>query len=166
MNTALKIGIGAAAVFVGYRMLQLNKLAANVSVALSKIRIHKVNLSGIEIAATAKVNNPSNVSAKLVNPVVRFWDNKNNIIAESPANGKTYTIAANKQSEIGEILLPLTWSALLPLIGIQNITSLVSLFQKNGTKAMLGAFKSLVAMTVLMQIDGMTIETPKTVLNK
>ena len=55
MNTLLKIGIGAGAFFVVNRMLQLNKLAANVSVALSKVRIHKVNLSDIEIAATTKI---------------------------------------------------------------------------------------------------------------
>lgn len=166
MNTAIKIGIGAGALFVGYRMLQLNKLAANVSIALSKIRIQKVNLSGIEIAAVAKVNNPSNVSAKLVNPVVRLWNNQNSIIAESPSTGKTYTIAANKQSEIGEILLPLSWGAILPLIGVSNIPSLLSVFQKGGTAGMLKAFKNPIAMTVLMQVDGMSIQTPKTIINK
>lgn len=166
MNTAVKIGIGAGALLIGYRMLQLNKLAANVTVALSKIRIQKVNLSGIEIAAIARVNNPSNVSAKLVNPVVRLWNNQNSIIAESPSTGKVYTIGANKQSEIGEILLPLSWAALLPLIGISNIPSLVSVFQKGGTKGMLQAFKNPVAMTVIMQVDGMTIQTPKTIINK
>ena len=166
MHTAVKIGIGAGALLIGYRMLQLNKLAANVSIALSKIRIQKVNLSGIEIAAIAKVNNPSNVQAKLVNPVVRLWNNQNGIIAESPANNKSYSIAANQQSEIGEILLPLKWGAILPLIGISNIASLLSVFQKGGTKGMLQAFKNPVAMTVMMQIDGMTIQTPKTIINK
>lgn len=166
MNTAVKIGIGAGALLIGYRMLQLNKLAANVTVALSKIRIQKVNLSGIEIAAIAKVNNPSNVSAKLVNPVVRLWNNNNSIIAESPSTGKVYTIGANKQSELGEILLPLSWSALMPLIGISNIPSLLSVFQKGGTKGMLQAFRNPIAMTVMMQVDGMTVQTPKTIINK
>jgi hypothetical protein len=166
MNTALKIGIGTGAVLIGYRMLQLNKLAANVSIALSKIRIQKVNLSGIEFAAKVKINNPSNVSAKIVNPVVRLWDHKNSLIAESPATGKTYNIAANQQSEIGDILLPLTWGALFPLIGISNIASLLAVFQKGGTKGMLQAFKHPIAMSVLMQVDGMSIQSPKTILNK
>jgi hypothetical protein len=121
-----------------------------------------VNLSGIEIAAIARVNNPSNVSAKLVNPVVRLWNNQNSIIAESPSTGKVYNIGANKQSEIGEILLPLSWAVLLPLIGISNIPSLVSVFQKGGTKGMLQAFKNPVAMTVIMQVDGMTVKSGQT----
>lgn len=166
MNTAIKLGIGAGALLVGYRMLQLNKLAANVTIALSKIRIQKVNLSGIELAAIAKVNNPSNVAARLVNPVVRLWNNQNALIAESASTGKTYAIEANKQSEIGEILLPLSWGTLLPLIGISNVPGLIAAFQKGGTKAMLQAFKKPVSMTVMMQVDGMTVQTPKTVINK
>lgn len=166
MNTAIKIGISAAALFAGYRMLQLNKLAANVSISLSKIRIQKVNLSGIEIAATAKVNNPSNVQAKLLNPVVRLWDKQNKLLAESPSTGKAFTIAANQQSEIGEIILPIAWTTLLPLMGISNIASLISVFQKNGTKGMLKAFKQPIRMSVLMQVDGMSIQTPKTIINQ
>lgn len=166
MNTAVKLGIGAGALILGYRMLQLNKLAANVTVALSKIRIQKVNLNGIEIAAIAKVNNPSNVGAKLVNPVVRLWNNQNALIAESASTGKVYSIDANKQSEIGEILLPLSWGTILPMIGISNIPSLLSVFQKGGTKAMLQAFKNPVSMSVMMQVDGMTVQTPKTVISK
>lgn len=166
MHTAVKIGIGVGVFLLAGRMLQLSKLAANVTVSLSKIRIQKVNLSGIEIAATAKINNPSNVSVTIVNPVVRLWDSTGNLIAESPANGKSFPIAANRQSEVGEILLPLPWTAILPLIGIKNITNLVSIFGKDGTKGLLKSFTQPISMTVIMQMDGMTIETPKTVINK
>lgn len=166
MNTAIKIGIGATAVFIGYRLLQLNKLAANVTVSLSKIRVQKVNLSGVEIAVTARVNNPSNVAATIVNPVVRLWNTKSSLIAESPATGRKFLIAANKQSDVGEILLPISWGALLPLLGIKNIASIISLFSKDGTKGLLVSFNSPISMTVLMQVDGMTVETPKTVINK
>ncbi|GAA4457073.1 hypothetical protein [Rurimicrobium arvi] len=166
MHPAVKIGIGVGAFLIVNRMLQLNKLVANVTVALSKVRVHKVNLSGIEIAVTAKINNPSNVSVTIVNPVVRLWDSKGNMIAESPATGKSFPIAANRQSEVGEIMLPVGWTAVLPLMGVKNITSLVQLFSKNGTTGLLHAFSSPVAMTVIMQVDGMTLETPKTVINK
>lgn len=166
MHTALKIGIGAVAVLAVGRMLRLGKLAANVTVSLSRIRVHKVNLAGIEIAVTAKVNNPSDVSVQISSPVVRLWDNKGGIIAESIANGKDYPIAANRQSEVGEILLPVSWGALLPLMGIKNITSIISLFGKDGTKGLFKAFSNPISMTVLMRVGGMTIETPKTVINK
>lgn len=166
MNTLLKIGIGAGAFYVVNRMLQLNKLAANVSVALSKVRIHKVNLSGIEIAATAKINNPSNVSVTIINPVVRLWDNKGGMIAESPATGKSFPIAANRQSEVGELNLALGWLTILPMLGIKDISSVIALFGKDGTKGILKSFSSPIAMTVIMQVEGMTIETPKTVINK
>lgn len=166
MNTLLKIGIGAGTFFVVNRMLQLNKLAANVSVTLSKVRIHKVNLSGIEIAATAKINNPSNVSVTIINPVVRLWDNKGGMIAESPATGKSFPIAASRQSEVGELNLTIGWLTLLPMLGIKDITSLITLFSKDGTKGFLKSFTSPIAMTVIMQVEGMTIETPKTVINK
>lgn len=166
MHTAVKIGIGVGAFFIVNRMLQLNKLAANVTVALSKIRVHKVNLAGIEIAATAKINNPSNVSVTIINPVVRLWNNKGALIAESPATGQRFPIAANRQSEVGEINLPLSWTTILPLLGIKDITSLIALFGKDGTKGLLKSFGSPIAMTVIMQVEGMTIETPKTVINK
>lgn len=166
MHTAVKIGIGVGAFLVVNRMLQLNKLAANVTVALSKIRIHKVNLSGIEIAATAKINNPSNVSVTIINPVVRLWNNKGAMIAESPATGQSFPIAANRESEVGEISLPLPWTTILPLLGIKDIASLIALFGKDGTKGLLKSFSSPIAMTVIMQVEGMTIETPKTIINK
>lgn len=166
MNTLLKIGIGAGAFYVVTRMLQLNKLAANVSVTLSKVRISKVNLSGIEVAATAKINNPSNVSVTIVNPVVRLWDSKGNMIAESPATGKSFPIAANRQSEVGELFLPIGWLTILPMIGIKDAASVIALFGKDGTKGILKSFSSPIAMTVIMQIEGMTIETPKTIINQ
>lgn len=166
MNTLVKIGIGVGAAVVVSRMLQLNKLAANVSVSLSKVRVHKVNLSGIEIAATSKINNPTSVSVNIVNPVVRLWDNKGWMIAESPATGKSFPIAANRQSEVGEIMLPVGWTAILPLMGIKNISSIISLFGKDGTKGLLKSFSTPISMSVIMQVEGMTIETPKTVINK
>lgn len=166
MHTAVKVGIGVGAFFIINRMLQLNKLAANVTIALSKIRIHKVNLAGIEIAATARINNPSNVSVTINNPVVRLWNNAGGMIAESPATAQRFPIAANRQSEVGEISLPLPWTTILPLLGIKNIASLVSLFGKDGTKGLLSSFSSPIAMTVIMLVEGMIIETPKTVINK
>lgn len=42
MHTAVKIGLGVGALVIAGRLLQLNKLAANVSVSLSKVRVHKV----------------------------------------------------------------------------------------------------------------------------
>ena len=166
MNTLVKVGIGVGALVIVNRVLQLNKLAANVSVALSKIRVHKVDLSGVEIAATAKINNPTSVSVAIVNPVVRLWDNKGGMIAESPATGKSFPIAANRQSEVGEIMLPLSWLTILPLLGIKDISSVINLFSKNGTKGFLKSFSSPISMSVIMQVSGMTIETPKTVINK
>ncbi|OSZ81911.1 hypothetical protein CAP35_01175 [Chitinophagaceae bacterium IBVUCB1] len=165
MHNALKIGLGIGAGVVIIRLLQLNKLAANVSVSLSKVRIHKVNLSGIEIAATAKVNNPSAVSVTIVNPVVRLWNTKGNMIAESPASNRSFPIGSNRQSEVGELTLPLTWNTVLPLMGIKNITSIINLFSKGGTNGLLQSFTQPVAMSVIMQADGMTVETPKTIIN-
>ncbi len=166
MNTLVKVGIGVGALVVVSRMLQLNKLVANVSVTLSKVRVHKVNLSGIEIAATAKINNPTGVTVTIVNPVVCLWNNKGNMIAESPAKGKSFPIAANRQSEVGELMMPLGWTTVLPLIGIKDITSIITLFSKNGTKGFLKSFSSPISMSIIMQVSGMTIETPKTVINK
>lgn len=166
MHTAVKIGLGVGALVLASRLLQLNKLAANVSVSLSKVRIHKVNLSGIEIATTAKVNNPSDVSVTIINPVVRLWNNKGGMIAESPSVNRSFPIAANRQSEVGEILLPLSWNTVLPLMGIKNIASIISLFSKGGTKGLLKSFTQPIAMSVIMQVEGMTIETPKTIINK
>lgn len=166
MNAALKIGLGVGALLIVSRMLQLNKLAANVSVSLAKIRIHKVDLSGITIAATARVNNPSNVSVSIVNPVVRLWDGKGNMLAESPTTGRSFPIAANRQSEVGEIMLPIGWFSVLPFFGIKDINSIVQLFTKGGTKGFLSAISSPVSLSVLMQVEGMTIETPRTIINK
>ncbi len=143
MNTLVKVGIGVGALVVVSRMLQLNKLVANVSVTLSKVRVHKVNLSGIEIAATAKINNPTGVTVR-----------------------KSFPIAANRQSEVGELMMPLGWTTVLPLIGIKDITSIITLFSKNGTKGFLKSFSSPISMSIIMQVSGMTIETPKTVINK
>ena len=166
MHTAVKIGIGVGAFLIVNRMLQLNKLAANVTVSLAKVRFHKVNLAGIEMAVTARVNNPSNVSVTIVNPVVRLWNSKGIMIAESPATGKRFPIVANRQSEVGEIMLPVPWTSILSILGIQDIASLISLFGKDGTKGILKSFSSPIAMTVIMQINGMIIETPKTIINK
>ncbi|MBS1773907.1 MAG: hypothetical protein JST82_13700 [Bacteroidetes bacterium] len=166
MHAAVKIGLGIGAVIVASRLLQLNKLAANVSVSLSKVRIHKVNLSGIQIATTSKVNNPSNVSVTIINPVVRLWNSQGGMIAESPASNRSFPIGANSQSEVGEILLPISWNTILPLMGIKNITSIINLFSKGGTKGFLKSVTQPIAMSVIMQVEGMTIETPKTIINK
>ncbi len=166
MHHAVKIGLGIGAAVVAVRLLQLNKLVANVSVSLAKVRIHKVNFSGIEIAATARVNNPSSVSVTIVNPVVRLWNTKGGMIAESPASNRSFPIGSNRQSEVGEISLPLSWNTVLPLMGIKNITSIINLFGKGGTKGLLQSFTQPIAMSVMMQADGMTVETPKTIINK
>ncbi len=165
MHNVLKIGLGIGAAAIAVRLLQLNKLAANVSVSLSKVRIHKVNLSGIEIAATAKVNNPSSVSVTIINPVVRLWNTKGGMIAESPASNRSFPIGRNSQSEVGELTLPLSWNTILPLMGIKNITGIINLFSKGGTKGLLQSFTQPIAMSVIMQADGMTVETPKTIIN-
>lgn len=166
MNTLLKIGIGIGTIAIVHRLLQLNKLASNVSISLSKIKISKINLSGVEILSSVVVNNPSNVTANIVNPVVRIWNENNIMLSESKSTGKQYPIAANQQSSINDISLSVPWTNLLPQIGINSISSLINAFSKQGSLAILKAIKSPIFMTVIMQVDGMTIETPKTLLNQ
>jgi hypothetical protein len=166
MNTALKIGLGIGAAVAINRILQLGKLAGSVSVSLSKVRVHKVSLAGLELAVTAKINNPTSVMVTILNPIVRLWDSKGYKIAESIATGQSFPVNANRQSEVGEIMLPLSWGAVLPLLGIKNVNSVIQLFGKDGTAGLLKALSSPISMSVVLQADGITIETPKTIINK
>lgn len=164
MHTAVKISVGIGAFLVLNHFMQLNKLAANVRVSLSRLSIHKVSLGGLQLAVTTKVNNPTNASVTLRGIVVRLWNTQGSLLAESPANDRTYSIGANRVTEVGPIYLDIPWASLIPMLGINNISSLVQLFTKGGIKTMVQNLKQPIAMSALMQADGMQIETPGTLI--
>lgn len=150
------------------RLLEYKTLSENVSARILKPRIHKIDLSGIDIAADIALNNPTKFTANVSRPVVTLFTG-GRVLATSKADSKTYKVAGQQESSIGTLMLHMDWTTLIPVVGISLITKLyatISTWIKNGTKPDLPALGKALAIPLEMQtslyVDSLFIKTPVT----
>jgi hypothetical protein len=164
------VGILAAGLaFFGIRrVLEYKTLSENAQVRMLNPRIHKIDLSGIDIAADIALNNPTKITVNVTKPVVTLFT-KGRILATSKADAKSYKVAGQQESSIGTLMLHMDWTTLIPVVGIAIITTLystISSWIKKGIKPDLAAVSKALAIPLEMQaslyVDSFFIKTPVT----
>jgi len=128
MNKLLTIGLLAGGGLLAYRAFQLNALAGNISTRITSVRVHQLNRSGLSIAISVAISNPTRSSVKISKPVVVLTSNSQ-YVGESDADAKTFTVAAQKVSSIGDILIKIPLTSAMTLFKGINLTGLFAAFQ-------------------------------------
>jgi hypothetical protein len=165
MNKLLTFSLLGAGGYLAYRALQLNALAANITTRISNARIHTLNFSGMTVAVGVAINNPTKSSVKISKPVA-ILTTGGQYVGESDANSKTFTIAPQKVSPIGDILISIPLTSALPLFKGINLTGLFAAFKNTSVKAAATAAAAQIKMPIEAQIsfyaDSLFIKIPPT----
>lgn len=165
MNNALTFGIIAAGGILAYRAFQLNALAGNITTRLTSIRVHSLNFSGLTMAVGIAINNPTKSQVTISKPVVLLTSNSQ-YVGESDADGKTFTVAPQKLSSIGEILIKIPLTSAMTLFKGINLTSLFAAFQGQPLQAAAQSAIAQIKMPIEAQIsfyaDSLFVKLPAT----
>ncbi len=138
MSFAKKVAIiGGGAILVGGSVYAINNLMnlEKIDVSFQKPRIHKLDLSGIEIRTDIALKNTTSAKATITQPFVTLM-NKGKLLARTPLADKTFQIQPNKTTIIENYKINV---ALIPFLetlgtGIVNIIPIVTnIFEKGKT---------------------------------
>lgn len=165
MNEFLTIGMLAGGGLLAYRFFQLNALAGNVSTRITGARVHQLSMSGLTIAVGIAVNNPTRNRITISKPVV-VLTSKGKHIGESDASPKSYAIAAQQVSSIGEILIRIPLTGAMSLLGGIDLKGLFAAFKGQPLTAAAQAAITRIRVPVEAQItfyaDSLLIKLPAT----
>lgn len=165
MSKLLTIGLLAGGGLLAYRAFQLNALAANITTRITGLRVHQLNFSGLTMAVGVAINNPTNSTVKITKPVVILTSNSQ-YAGESDADGKAFTVAAQKVSSIGEIFIKIPITSAMTLFKGINLTALFAAFQGQSLQAAAQSAMSQIKMPIEAQIsfyaDSLFIKLPQT----
>ncbi len=165
MSKLLTIGLLAGGGFLAYRAFQLNALAGNISTRITAVRVHQLNLSGLTIAIGVAVNNPTRSTVTISKPVVILTSN-GQYVGESDAEGKSFTIGAQKVSSIGDILIKIPLASTMTLFKGINLTGLFAAFKGQSLVAAAQSAISQIKVPIEAQIslyaDSLFVKLPAT----
>lgn len=134
MTKLITLGILAGGGLLAYRAFQLNTLAGNITTRITGFRVHTLNFSGLTMAIGIAVNNPTRSTVKVSKPVVVLTSNSK-YVGESDADGKVFTVAAQKVSSISDILINIPLSSAMALFKGINLTGLFAAFKGQSLQA-------------------------------
>jgi LEA14-like dessication related protein len=114
--------------------LKLMEAAENFRVSIAGVKIHKLDLSGIKVAADLKIDNPSKqvLTVKIPSVTISY---KGKTIATTSINNKTYTIPAESSSKITDVYVEASYLNLIGLVG-SGIISDPAIMDNIGFEAM------------------------------
>lgn len=152
MSKLLTIGLLAGGGLLVYRALQLNALAGNITTRMTGIRVHQLNFSGLTMAIGIAINNPTRSTVTISKPVV-ILTSKSQYVGESDAEGKKFTVAAEKVSSIGEILINIPLTSAMTLFKGINLTGLFAAFKGQSLLAAAQSAISQIKVPIEAQIS-------------
>ncbi len=121
-RTVIKVGATAVAgilLFFGIKYLytawQTSAAVEKINIKISKARIHKVSLDGIEMRANVQVQNPTNTKVTFIQPFVRLLA-KGSTIASSDVSDKSFELNPMSQVDLQEISIKLQLLTLLSFL--------------------------------------------------
>jgi hypothetical protein len=165
MNKLLTLGILAGGGLLAYRAFQLNALAGNITTRLTGFRIHQFNLSGLTVVVGVAVNNPTRSAVTISKPVV-VLTSKGQYVGESDAEGKTFKVAPQQVSSIGEIAVKIPLTSAMTLFKDINLTGLFAAFKGQALQAAAQSAMAQIRVPVEAQIsfyaDSLFVKLPAT----
>ena len=122
MNIWIKLGLATVAMFSGSQLMaavQTKKIGEKLTTSIKNTRVHKVNLSFLEIRFEIVINNPSASSLELIHPAINVYS-ENTLITSSPTSGKKYIIKAKTTTQLETISFKIGWQKLSDLLLKKN----------------------------------------------
>ncbi len=165
MNKLLTISILAGGGLLAYRALQLNALAGNITTRITGARVHSLSFSGLTMAIGVAVNNPTKTTVKITKPMVVLTSN-GQYVGESDADGKAFTVAAQKVSSIGEIFINIPLISAMALFKGINLTALFAAFKGQSLQAAAQSAMAQIKVPIEAQVsfyaDSLFVKLPAT----
>lgn len=165
MNNIITFGILAGGGYLAYRAFQLNALAGNITTRITGVRVHQLNLSGLTIVVSVAINNPTKSTVSISKPVV-VLTTKGQYVGESDAEGKTFKVAGQKVSSIGDILIKIPLTSAMALFKGINLTGLFAAFKGQSLLTAAQAAITQIKMPIEAQIsfyaDSLFVKLPAT----
>jgi hypothetical protein len=123
----VSLGIAAAALTIGVvYILKMKRLAQELE-TVTKVNIHKISLSGIELRVDVMMKNPSGGSLKVKFPFVKMFY-KGAVFATSEVTDQDYVIPSFGQKQLDPIYISLPFMQLAT-----TVPSMLKDYRKNGS---------------------------------
>ncbi len=116
---------GGLAAFFSIRYLsRLQRASSNITSRI-RVRIHKINLTGIELKAEVQVQNPNPVSLKLQHPFVKILF-KEKLLGSSTIENSIIEIPENSQKTFELKIQSAGWLTLIQILGTKMASDIRS----------------------------------------
>ncbi|PTB98011.1 hypothetical protein C9994_00190 [Marivirga lumbricoides] len=115
---------GVAAFFTGRYLLRLNR-ASNTIVTRTTLAVNKVGLSGLELKASVRLQNPNPISLSLQFPFVNLTYRESSI-GSSQVKDEILELPANGEKAFNIIIQSVGWLALIQTLGSDLVQSIRS----------------------------------------
>jgi hypothetical protein len=153
VSRPLLIGIGIAAVagYGIYKGFSLSETAGNINVTLASLpKIHKIDLSGLQISVDLRVDNPGKERITVKIPSVRL-SYKGKLVANTAISNKTYTIEPVTSGKISGIMVETSYLNL-----ITAAPTIITDFKAQGTN-----ITDYIGFDVMAEVNGLPIKVQK-----
>ena len=121
---------GAAAFFAGRYLLRLNN-ASKTIVTRTSLQVKKVSLSGIEIKAKVRLQNPNPIDLSLQFPFINLI-HKESSIGSSQVKDEIIQLPANGEQSFDITIQSAGWLSLIQSLGVEIVQKI-----RSGQKAVL-----------------------------
>ncbi|MBQ4818869.1 hypothetical protein J8M14_02285 [Aquimarina sp. MMG016] len=143
--------VGGLATFFSIRYLsRLQKASTNITSRI-RVRIHKVNLTGIELKAMVQLQNPNPVALRLQHPFVRIL-HKNKLLGSSTVENAVIEIPENSQKDFDLHIQSAGWLTLIQILGTEAVNQI-----RNGKPIQLN-----IQAQIITRINGLPYEQTDT----
>ncbi len=116
---------GGLAAFFSIRYLsRLQRASTNITSRI-RVRIHKINLTGIELKAEVQLQNPNPVSLKLQHPFVKILF-KDKLLGSSTIENQVIEIPENSQKNFELQIQSAGWLTLIQILGTKVVSDIRS----------------------------------------
>ena len=137
---------GVAAFFAGRYLLRLNK-ASDTIVTRTTLQVNKVGLSGIELKARVRLQNPNPINLSIQYPFVNLIY-KEASIGSSQVKDETIQLPANGEQSFSIMIQSAGWLSLIQALGTEIVQKI-----RSGQKAVLD-----VLATTTTKVNGIPYE--------
>lgn len=141
---------GLTAFFTISYLSRLKRASENIT-SIIRVGIHKVTLTGIELKAQVKIQNPNPISIKIQQPFVKILYNEK-ILGTSSVEDTVIEIPENGEKTFELIIRSAGWLTLIQLLGIKIATDI-----RNGTPIQLN-----IQTQIISRVNGLPYEKNNT----
>ena len=141
---------GAAAFFAGRYLHRLNQPSKTI-VTRTSLQVNKVSLSGIELKANVRLQNPNPINLSIQYPFVNLTY-KDASLGSSQVKDETIQLPANGEESFNITIQSAGWLSLIQVLGTELVQKI-----RSGQKAVLD-----VVSTVTTKVNGIPYQQQET----